>query len=151
MSAYFGGCWAPNIRNEHEPNIRMLRMLARSSFLVLLGPQRLVFPPCYHMIILSPDHSTKWLKSFSVPSPGPKHVLGCLPLRQGSLPKNKQTTGNNFWRRICQRGLKIRSPSKTSLFWNRPRNFWQKIRRQFCRNWNFGGAGIFWASLAESS
>ena len=37
--------------NEHEPNIRMLRMLARSSFLVLLGPQRLVF-----LIMLSYFH-----------------------------------------------------------------------------------------------
>ena len=99
MLAYFGGCWAPNICTEHEPNIRMLWMLARSSFLVLLGPQRLVFPPCYQIIISlsSPDHSTKKvLRSFSVPSPGPKHKLGCLPLHQGSLPKNKATSGNNF-------------------------------------------------------
>ena len=105
-------------------------MLARSSFLVLLGPQRLVFPSCYQIIILSPDHSTKKvLRSFSVPSPGPKHKLGCLPLRQGSLPKNKATSGNNFLRRICQRGLKIHSPSKTSLFRknNRPQKLLQKF------------------------
>ena len=71
----------------------------------------------YHTIILSPDHNTKWLKSFSVPSPGFRHILSRLPLLQGSLPKNKGSSGNNFLRRICQRGSKIHSSSKTPLFW----------------------------------
>ena len=59
------------------------------------------------------------------PSLGFRHILNHLPLRQGSLPKDKGTSGNNFLRRICQRGSKINSSSKTSLFQNknRPRNF----------------------------
>ena len=40
--------------------------------------------------------NTKWLKSFLVPGPGFRHKLSRLPLRQGSLPKNKPTSGNNF-------------------------------------------------------
>ena len=56
------------------------------------------------------------LKSFSVPSQGQKHILSLLPLLQGSLPKNKGSSGNNFSRRIFQRGLENHSSSKTSLF-----------------------------------
>ena len=67
---------------------------------------------------------SKRLRSFLVPSQGPKHKLSCLPLLQGSLPKNKGSSGNNFLRRIGQRGSKIHSSSKTSLFQkNRPRKF----------------------------
>ena len=60
--------------------------------------------------------NTKWLKSFSVPGQGKKHILSLLPLQQGSLPKNKGTSGNNFLRRSCHRGLKTCSSSPTSLF-----------------------------------
>ena len=73
----------------------------------------------YHTIILSSHHSTKWLKSFSVPSLGFRHILSHLPLLQGSLPKNKGSWGNNFSRRTCLRGLKNHSPFKTSLFWKK--------------------------------
>ena len=59
--------------------------------------------------------NTKWLKSFLVPGQGKKHILSLLPLQQGSLPKNKGTSGNNFLRRSCHRGLKTCSSSKTSL------------------------------------
>ena len=77
---------------------------------------------CNHIIILWSNRTTKWLKSFLVPSRGGKHILSRLPLRQGSLPKNKGTSGNNFLRRTCQRGLEIHGSSKTSHFWtkNRP-------------------------------
>ena len=64
----------------------------------------------------SQHYNTKWLKSFSVPRQGQKHKSSLLPLEQGSLPKNKGSSGNNFLRRICQRGSKIHSSSKTSLF-----------------------------------
>ena len=74
---------------------------------------------CFHIIILSSDHNTKWLKSFLVPSQRFRHILSRLPLLQGSLPKNKGSSGNDFLRRICQRGLKIHSPSKTSLLWTK--------------------------------
>ena len=106
----------------------MLRMMARSSVLVLLGPLRLVFPSYDHIIILSPDHNTKWLKSFLVPSLGFRHILGLLPLLQGSLPKSKGTSGNDFLRRTCWRGSKNHSSSKTSFFWKktRPRKFLKK-------------------------
>ena len=73
----------------------------------------------HHIIIVSFNHNTKWFKSFLVPSQGQKHILSRLPLRQGSLPKNKGSSGNNFLRRICQRGSKIHSSSKTSLFWKK--------------------------------
>ena len=59
--------------------------------------------------------NTKWLKSFSVPGQGKKHILSLLPLQQGSLPKNKGTSGNNFLRRSCHRGFENCSSSKTSL------------------------------------
>ena len=66
--------------------------------------------------MLSKHHNTKWLKSFSMPSQGQKHISSLLPPLQGSLPKNKGSSGNNFSRRIWQRGSKIHSSSKTSLF-----------------------------------
>ena len=81
-----------------------------------------------HMIILSSNHNTKWLKSFSVPSLGFRHILSRLPLRQGSLPKNKRTTGNNFLRGTCQWRSEIHSSSKTPPFWkkNCPKSFSKK-------------------------
>ena len=87
----------------------------------------------HHIIVLSPDHNTKWLKSFSVPSLGCRHILSRLPLLQGSLPKNKGTSGNNFLRRTCQRGKKNRSSSKTPFSWkkNRPRKFLKKFYPNF--------------------
>ena len=83
----------------------------------------------HHMIILSSNHNTKWLKSFSVPSLGFRHILSRLPLLQGSLPKNKLTTGNNFLRRICQRRSNLRSSSKTPVCWKKvdPQNFLPKF------------------------
>ena len=87
----------------------------------------------YHTIILSSHHSTKWLKSFSVPSLGFRHILSHLPLLQGSLPKNKGSWGNNFSRRTCLRGLKNHSPFKTSLSWKKnrpPKLFFQKSFRR---------------------
>ena len=71
---------------------------------------------------------SKRFKSFLVSSQGPKHKLSSLPLLQGSLPKNKGSSGNNFLRRICQRGLKIHSPSKSKFFWKKkidPANCWK--------------------------
>ena len=67
------------------------------------------------------DDATTWLKSVLVQNQAKKHGLPILPLLQGSLPKNKGSWGNNFSRRICQRGSKIHSSSKTPLFW---KNHW---------------------------
>ena len=58
-----------------------------------------------------------WLKSFSVPSQDFRHKLNRLPLRQGSLPKNKPTSGNNFLRGICQWRSKASGSSKTPVSW----------------------------------
>ena len=58
-----------------------------------------------------------WLKSFLVQNQAKKHGVPRLPLLQGSLPKSKGSWGNNFSRRICQRGSKIHSSSKTPFFW----------------------------------
>ena len=79
--------------------------------------------------MLSKHHNTKRLKSFSMPSQGQKHISSILPPLQGSLPKNKGSSGNNFSRRIFQRGLKNLSSFKTSFFLKKidPENFWQKF------------------------
>ena len=73
-----------------------------------------MLPSYDHTITLPPDHNAKWLKSFSVPSQGFRHILSSLPLRQGSLPKNKWTTGNNF--STSQRGKKMVAPPKPHFF-----------------------------------
>ena len=73
--------------------------------------------------------NTKWLKSFLVPGPLFRHKLSRLPLRQGSLPKNKPTSGNNFWRRICQWRSKIPGSSETPVSWKKKSStkiFWKK-------------------------
>ena len=69
-----------------------------------------------------------------MPSQGQKHILSLLPLRQGSLPQIKGTSGNNFLRRICQRGSKIYSSSKTSLFEKTidPKNVCENFQDRFC-------------------
>ena len=88
------------------------------------------------MIISSYYHNTKWLKSFSVPSLGCRHILSRLPLLQGSLPKNKGTSGNNFLRRTCQRGKKNGSSSKTSFFGKKnstPKIFEKKLSKKKIR------------------
>ena len=95
---------------------------------------RCVILSYYHIIILSPDHNTKWLKSFLVPSQGFRHILSHLPLLQGSLPKNKGSSGNNFLRRISHCGSEIHSSSKTPLFQKKswpPKKFSKKISRHF--------------------
>ena len=82
------------------------------------------------------DHNTKWFKSVLALSQGPKHKSSCLPHRQGSLPKNKGTSGNNFLRRICHCGSEIHSSSKTPLFQKKswPRKFFsQNFARNFFR------------------
>ena len=85
----------------------------------------------------SSNPNTKWLKSFSVPSLGFQHILSRLPLLQGSLPKNKRTTGNNFLRGSCQWRSNPHRFSKTPTFWKQkidlqfffPKNCWrQKIK-----------------------
>jgi len=71
-----------------------------------------------------------WLKSFSVPSQDFRHKLNRLPLRQGSLPKNKPTSGNNFLRGICQWRSKASGSSKTPVSWKQISSinfFWKKI------------------------
>ena len=57
------------------------------------------------------------LKSFSVLSQDFRHKLSRLPLRQGSLPKSKPTSGNNFLRRICQWRSKVSGSSKSPVSW----------------------------------
>ena len=79
----------------------------------------------YYHVTISSYHTIKKngvrLKSFLAPKPFQNYKPPLLPLLQGSLPKNKGSWGNNFWRRICQRGSKIHSSSKTPLFW---KNHW---------------------------
>ena len=75
--------------------------------------------PYHHTIPLKKNGVR--LKSFLAPKPFQNYKPPLLPLLQGSLPKNKGSWGNNFWRRICQRGSKIHSSSKTPLFW---KNHW---------------------------
>ena len=58
------------------------------------------------------DHNTKGLKSFSVPSLGFRHILNHLPLLQGSLPKNKGSSRNNFLLPTCQWRSEIIAPPK---------------------------------------
>jgi len=79
-----------------------------------------------------------------VPSLGFEHILSHLPLLQGSLPKNKASSGNDFLRRICQRGSKIHSSSKTPLFFKKksaPEDFFEKtkstkkFRRRKMKRW----------------
>ena len=63
-------------------------------------------------------------------------ILSRLPLLQGSLPKNKGTSGNNFSRRTCQRGKKNRSSSKTSIFGKKnatPKIFEKILSKKFVR------------------
>ena len=72
----------------------------------------------YHQIfIFSFYQNTKWLKSFSVPSLGFRHILSRLPPRQGSLPQNKRIRGNNFLRRTCQWRSNLPGSSKTLVSW----------------------------------
>ena len=87
----------------------------------------------YHIITRSLDHDTKWWKSFLVPRHGVGHVLSRLPLRQGTLPKNKRTTGNNFWRRICQWLSNHRSSPKTPINWLYAKFVLEKHRQTFFR------------------
>ena len=61
------------------------------------------------------------LKSFSVLSQDFRHKLSRLPLRQGSLPKSKPTSGNNFLRRICQWRSKVSGSSKSPVSWKKVR------------------------------
>ena len=73
------------------------------------------------------------VKSFLVPSQRCRHILGRLPRRQGTLPKNKGSSGNEFLRRICQRGLKIHSSSKTLHSWKQkstPKIFEKKLSQK---------------------
>ena len=80
--------------------------------------------------------NTKWLKSFLVPGPLFRHKLSRLPLRQGSLPKNKPTSGNNFWRRICWWRSKIPGSSETPVSWKKnrvPKFFGKKSSKTFFR------------------
>ena len=73
------------------------------------------------MIMLSSDHNTKWLKSFSVPSLGFRHILSRLPPRQGSLPKNKRIRGNNFLREHASDAQTRLAPLKHQVFENKNR------------------------------
>ena len=92
----------------------------------------------YHNIISSYYHiimlwSHQRVKSFLVPSQRCRHILGRLPRRQGTLPKNKGSSGNEFSRRICQRGLKIHSSSKTLHSWKQkstPKIFEKKLSQK---------------------
>ena len=97
--------------------------------MIILSYDRMTILSSYHIIILSSDHNTEWLKSFLVPSLGFQHILSRLPPFQGSLPKNKGSSGNNFLRPTCQRGSKNHSSSKTLPFWKkrRPRFFLLKF------------------------
>ena len=98
--------------------------------------QNRVFPAYYHIFVIrSPYHTTNWLKSFSVPSQGFRHILSRLPLLQGSLPQNKWTTGNNFLRPTCQWRSNLPSSSKAPVSWK------QKLT---CKDFlNFFGQFLF--------
>merc|ERR1712078_643054 len=106
---------APSYYHNYHDHMIILSYYHNDD-IIILSYYHIIILSYYHFIMLLPDHNTKWLKSFSVPSPGFRHILSLLPLLQGSLPKNKGTSGNNFLRRICHRGLKNHSPFKTSLF-----------------------------------
>ena len=171
-----------------------------------------------HSIILSSYHSITTRNGWShfwCQLKVKTHILSRLPLRQGSLPKNKGTLGNNFLRRTCWWRSEIHSSSKTPVSWKQKidlqfvsrkifsasrkwktanrlkhvlpkfggcpsyvwgvndsicvenldlapkmtsteigRCFFKKkliLEILFSRNWRFGGARRFWASLADSS
>ena len=86
------------------------------------------YPKIAPRYVSSSNRNTKWLQFFLVPSPGFRHILIHLLLLQGSLPKNKGSPGNNFSRRICQRGSKIHSSSKKSLL---SKNSWIPKNKKF--------------------
>ena len=91
----------------------------KSSYdhIIIKSYHRIIILSYYHNIIWSSNHNTKWLKSFSVPSQVFRHILSHLPLLQGSLPKNKGSSGNNFLRLTCHWRSEIHSSSKTPVSW----------------------------------
>ena len=76
------------------------------------------------------------LKSFSVLSQDFRHKLSRLPLRQGSLPKSKPTSGNNFLRRICQWRTKVSGSPKSPVSWKKCRVSNLFVKKSF--NFFFG-------------
>ena len=107
-----------------------------ASFFALLAFHGISYPRFCHLIASLNQFLLifiKWLKSFSVPSQRFRHILNRLPLLQGSLRQNKGSSGNNVLRRNCQRGSKIHSSSKTSLFLKKidPEFVLQKILSKF--------------------
>ena len=100
--SYSNGQTTKNVQKNHEILKTPKTLKSSIFFQVRDHPAPIGEVAFVVVILLSYYHNTKWLKSFSVPSLGFQHILSRLPLLQGSLPKNKGSSGNNFLRRTCQ-------------------------------------------------
>ena len=85
--------------------------------------------------MLSPDHNTKWLNSFLVPSQGFRHILIHFPLRQGILSKMNELHAITVYGQFANDAQALVAPPKCQFVGKKidPGIFRKKSPKQFVR------------------